>query len=792
MKKLLSFVLAVTCMVSIFTMSVPSSAEMNTKDLVLQDISYDETIGRVNQADSGFTTGSTYIYSSRTTETTPPRNDSNFEFYYIDLGKYSSNRGFEDKLIDDYFITFLDQSLSNLRKNGGACIIRACYANDGQNNAEPADFNMLLKHQIQLCNVFKNYPDIISAIECGMIGAYGEMHSGIYSDSDHKRQVLESWLTQLPDEICVNVRTDKEYYDFVNFTSLYKNKYAKQPSSNVPGKEYPKTFADGNFWEFSFEEEPLFNRIGIYNDAMIQDGNDGGTFRCSRENFVHWLSMRTKTASYGGEFSGASAKNGYPGFRTNSTWLPCVAIPEFYKTHLTYYHGGNRAYTDTGLFKPASEATLKYATMNAAEKAIDDLKVRFYDYSSDMPFGVKNIEEKSDGVYVTYTIGGWSSAKVGNAFIDAIKNTVNLEADLTAYKGQSVASFFEDHLGYRIVLKSSYLNQEVDKGGVLNIRGTVDNTGFTNITRKKVAEIVLKKGKTEYVTRVDSIDANSWDSASRNEYLADVKLPANIESGEWEVYLRIAGEDNKGNTSEAGCIRFANAGRFPYSVSGTGAYDGSSGTRAIIYSTDVCANYIGKFTVTETSAPLSSDEFTQVKAFNDVADNFWGKPSITQMCSIGLMSGTSPTTFAPNDTTTRAMLVKVLYNMQGEPNASEYENPFKDVKEGQWYTNAIKWAYAKGVVAGTSKDTYSPNDTITREQFATILYRYAKEIENRDVSKQANASTFTDFNQTSEYAKTAIRWANAEGYITGMTPTVLNPKGSATRAQMASILSRYL
>lgn len=793
MKKILSLFLALTCVIGIFTMSVTSNAEMNTKDLVLQDISYDELLGRVNQADSGFTTESTYIYSSRITETTAPRNDSNFEFYYIDLGKYSKNRGFEDKPIDGYFIDYLDKSLSNLRNNGGACIVRACYANDGQKNAEPADFNVLLNHQRQLSNIFKKYPDIISAVECGMIGAYGEMHSGIYSDSAHKAQVLDGWLTQLPDEICINVRKANEYFNFVNFSSLYKEKYRSKPSSDDPSRVYPKTFADGNFYHFSFKEEPAFNRIGIYNDAMIQDGNDGGTFdNCGRPNFVNWLSMRTKTASYGGEFSGASAKNGYPMYRTLETWLPCIAIPEFYKTHLTYYHGGNRAYADTGLFKPASEATLKYDTKALAEEAIEKLKVRFYDYASGMPFGVKSIDETSGGVNVTYTIGGWSNATVGDDFIDAIKNTVDLTADLSAYKGSSVSSFFEDHIGYRIVLKSSYLNANVDKGGVLNIRGTVDNTGFTNITRKKVAEIVLKNGTTEYTTRVDSIDANSWDSAGRYEYIADVKLPADIKSGEWEVYLRVAGEDNNGNTSKAGCIRFANPGRYTYSVARTGAYDGSSGVRSLIYNSDVCANYIGKINVTDKTASLSSNEFTQVKQFTDVADTFWGKPFISRVCSVDLMSGMSPTTFVPNGTTTRAMLVKVLYNMQGQPDTSKYTNPFTDVKAGQWYTDAVKWAAANGVVFGTTPTTYSPDDVITREQFATILYRYANEIEKKDVSKQADISKYTDFNKTSEYAQKALRWANAEGYITGMTDTILDPKGSATRAQMASILSRYL
>lgn len=176
--------------------------------------------------------------------------------------------------------------------------------------------------------------------------------------------------------------------------------------------------------------------------------------------------------------------------------------------------------------------------------------------------------------------------------------------------------------------------------------------------------------------------------------------------------------------------------------------------------------------------------------FTDVKEADWFYSAVEYVYKTGLMSGTSPKTFDPNLQTSRAMLVRVLYNMEGAPKTDGYENPFADVNDGEWYADAIKWAYANNIVAGTSKTEYSPNVTITREQFAAILFRYAK-YKNADVSRTTDTSSYKDFDETSTYAKEALTWANAMGYITGMSKTVIAPRGNATRAQMASILMRY-
>ena len=138
--------------------------------------------------------------------------------------------------------------------------------------------------------------------------------------------------------------------------------------------------------------------------------------------------------------------------------------------------------------------------------------------------------------------------------------------------------------------------------------------------------------------------------------------------------------------------------------------------------------------------------------------------------------------------TSRAMIVTILYRLENEPGVSG-KSPFTDVAAGQWYTNAVAWAAANGIVTGTTDTTFAPNGNITREQMAAILYRYAS-YKGLDVSRQADLSGYADASAISAYAKQAMAWANGQGLITGVTATTLNPGGNAVRAQAATILMR--
>lgn len=184
-----------------------------------------------------------------------------------------------------------------------------------------------------------------------------------------------------------------------------------------------------------------------------------------------------------------------------------------------------------------------------------------------------------------------------------------------------------------------------------------------------------------------------------------------------------------------------------------------------------------------TEAPVSSLPFGDVKT----ADWFYN--DVKYVYEKGMMAGTAADVFAPNATTTRAMIVTILYRLEGSP-AVTGTSAFVDVPAGQWYTDAVNWAAANQIVKGTSATTFAPNDSITREQMAAILYRYAQ-YKGYDVTKKADLSGYSDNGQVSAYAKDALAWANAAKLINGVTNTTLVPQGNATRAQVSAILHRF-
>ena len=177
-----------------------------------------------------------------------------------------------------------------------------------------------------------------------------------------------------------------------------------------------------------------------------------------------------------------------------------------------------------------------------------------------------------------------------------------------------------------------------------------------------------------------------------------------------------------------------------------------------------------------------------VAGFEDVKVGDWFAEEVQYVVDKGLMSGTSKTTFAPSATTTRGMIVAILHRLEKEPAATA--SAFTDVKAGAYYEKAINWAAANDIVKGVTETTFAPDQAITREQMAAILYRYAQ-FKGYDMSKANKLDAYTDAAQVSAYAVPAMQWANAENLITGKSATVLDPKGNATRAEVSSILMRF-
>lgn len=179
--------------------------------------------------------------------------------------------------------------------------------------------------------------------------------------------------------------------------------------------------------------------------------------------------------------------------------------------------------------------------------------------------------------------------------------------------------------------------------------------------------------------------------------------------------------------------------------------------------------------------------------FTDVVAGTWYYGAAAYAYNNGLFAGMTPTTFAPNATMTRAMLVSVLWRLAGEP-APKAPNTFVDVPDGAWYTDAVTWAAENGVVSGIGGSRFDPSGFVTREQTAEILYNYAHS-KGYDVSARADLTAFPDAASVSGWAEKALSWANAAGLINGTVrdgQTILDPQGSASRAQVAMILMNYV
>lgn len=209
---------------------------------------------------------------------------------------------------------------------------------------------------------------------------------------------------------------------------------------------------------------------------------------------------------------------------------------------------------------------------------------------------------------------------------------------------------------------------------------------------------------------------------------------------------------------------------------------------------------IGKTTITVTVAGVTTYFGIEVyegdpcAKYTDINRSLWYHTAVDFVIGTGIMGSTSTSkyTFEPNTACTRSMIVSILYRLEGDPTVT-YQAKFPDVPNGQWYTNAVIWAYQKGIVKGYDNGKFGPFDKITREQMAVILKAYT-EYCGISTSARANLSGFPDANKVT-WSKEAVRWAVAEGLISGKSTngqTLLDPQGNATRAEVASILMRYI
>ena len=186
---------------------------------------------------------------------------------------------------------------------------------------------------------------------------------------------------------------------------------------------------------------------------------------------------------------------------------------------------------------------------------------------------------------------------------------------------------------------------------------------------------------------------------------------------------------------------------------------------------------------------VSAAPASEASPYKDVKTTRWSYADIMYVTENGLMNGTSADKFAPAETMTRAMVVTVLYRLQGEPKI-QFSTKFSDVKANKWYSDAVTWAAEKDVVNGVGDGKFAPMETITREQLAAIIQRYAP-MEHIITEERADITGYADYKRVHDYARESMAWANAVGLITGKTESTLAPREGATREQFAAILRRF-
>ncbi|MEQ3216175.1 S-layer homology domain-containing protein, partial [Hominifimenecus microfluidus] len=181
---------------------------------------------------------------------------------------------------------------------------------------------------------------------------------------------------------------------------------------------------------------------------------------------------------------------------------------------------------------------------------------------------------------------------------------------------------------------------------------------------------------------------------------------------------------------------------------------------------------------------------TGANPFTDVSEKDWFYGDVMFVYENGLMLGTSKTLFSPHGTATRGMMATILWRMEGSP-VPKGKNSFTDVEAGKWYADAITWTAENGIFAGYGKDKFGPDDPITREQLAAIFYRYA-DYKGYDLTVKGNLDKFKDADKITDYAKTAMQWAVDSGLMKGKSGNLLDPQGTATRAEIAAMLHRFI
>ena len=471
-------------------------------------INYTETVETISNPAAGYTKtvwavckpGETPVYSP----------EGNLVLFFIDIGGFSAGaNGTTDEDgdytegtdydLDEKFFGSWRTTFENCRKNGCMIAMRFRYDANGRDNPEPLFFEQVLKHiqQIKDSHILDEYSDIIAYVESGFVGKWGEQHGGRYTSLDYKVQLLDAMLGCVPDTIPVTVRTPDIFAQWAGI------KRSELDDESLYDKDALRAVS----------EKILSKRVGLYNDGYMGSNSDLGTY-ANREIETNWLNRVTTDTYFGGEFSG-----NIEFAKQYDTYLPENAIPEMYKTRLSYING--------------------------------------------------NIFQ----LYKDYTFGEEYS-------VEGVDNS--------AYYGQNVFQFIRDHIGYRFVLRKSMLSESAEQGGKVDVDINIENTGFANPVIHPAAYAIIEKDGKFMTADMLGIDCHNWYSCTTSEEKFSLSLPDSIETGDWNLYLRLAVSSDDIESLNHRAIRFANEN---------------------IWDSTLGANYIGTFTVKESETHGADNDF---------------------------------------------------------------------------------------------------------------------------------------------------------------------------------------
>lgn len=590
------------------------------------------------------------------------------------------------------------------------------------------DQNWIEYHIWQLKPILQEYEDVIMCVKTGMLGPWGEQHTSPEArNPEAYKKMLDAYLDAVPASRTLLTHAG-------GFLAWYNSTY---------GTDYDFSTID------TMPPPPKGSpeaRFGFFNDSYTAGYDDGWTDNGSLPEGSRMFSPEWNPATGTEDDWWNITDDGYDRVKL-SAWINK-------QNSILQGEGGIGA----NVF-----GTFPGAILEAQQLHTTALNMRHGKYQQWNDF---IYTQESVSTPVTFPAGtdGKDPPYTGETKT-AVYDPV--------YEGKTGLEYFRDRMGYRLVLRDANASEWVGQDGTLRFEGKIQNVGFGNVVNRKNVSVLLKAANGSGVyTALTDLDARNWlvaeDGNSRADNTAawrdlnfSIEMSAfgNVPVGEYDIYLKI--NDPKETSANRRCIQFAN-------------YD--------IWNADLGANKIGSTSIRQGQ---SSTQKPWKNPFEDVQADAWYYSAIEYVHSNGLMTGTSddPMLFSPDMPLTRGMLTAILYRQAGSPEADT--NSFSDVPAGQYYAAAVSWAAKAGIVTGTGDNQFKPEDAITREELAVILYRYSGSPAVTD-----KFAGFHDADRISDWAKQAVAWALEQGVMTGDGEMLL-PGASATRAETAAMLQRF-